>query len=254
MRRLEHVGIATPDATAAARIFEALLGRRPYAAETVEREGVRTTFIEAGSTKIELLESIRADSSVARHLERRGAGLHHLAFEVDDLEGVATRLENGGFRILGDPSPGADGKRILFVHPKDAAGVLVEFCQQSVDGALPDGSGPDGAPASLVIGGETDTAVVRALARRLRVWTTRAALPAEHFTVMFGGPHDVAADVLVDPAGGSTAGPGALVIVRGVENPATGGDTLVRIPRHLLDGLPDPAATVADLIAAHLIA
>ena len=134
--KLEHVGIAVADIEATIRIFEDLFGARPYKSEEVGSEGVRTHFYEAGGTKIELLESTREDSPVARYLERHGPGLHHLAFAVeeDDPDAALKRIRGAGYRVLSDaPKPGADGKLIFFVHPKDAGGVLVEFCADNPD-------------------------------------------------------------------------------------------------------------------------
>lgn len=126
--RLEHVGIAVHDASASIRVFQALFGRTPYKTEDVVSEGVRTHFIDAGSTKIELLEALDPGSALGRHLETRGEGLHHLAFEVPDLAAAHARLTEAGFRLLGQPKEGADGKMIFFVHPKDTSGVLIELC------------------------------------------------------------------------------------------------------------------------------
>lgn len=127
--KLEHVGIAVADIDGTIRIFEDLFGARPYKSEEVSSEGVRTHFYDAGGTKIELLESTRDDSPVARYLERHGPGLHHLAFAADDAKDALERIRNAGYRVLSDePKPGADGKVIFFVHPKDAGGVLLEFC------------------------------------------------------------------------------------------------------------------------------
>lgn len=128
--KLEHIGIAVDDAGNAARLFETLLGAGPYKAETVAREGVRTHFIAAGTAKLELLEALGPESPVAHYLEKRGPGLHHLAFEVADIEAQLRRLRDAGFTPLYDePRPGADGKRIFFLHPKETQGILVEFCQ-----------------------------------------------------------------------------------------------------------------------------
>jgi methylmalonyl-CoA epimerase len=126
--RLEHVGIASSNVAAALHTLFLLLGRDPYKAETVEREGVRTHFLDAGA-KLELLEALDPDSPVAKFLEKRGDGLHHLAFGVDDVDATFERLKKAGLPLLADaPKPGADGKRIFFVHPKATHGVLVEFC------------------------------------------------------------------------------------------------------------------------------
>ena len=129
---LDHLGIA---ADASARdLFRQLLGAEPYKTEVVETQGVRTVFFGDGAApgaapKLELLESIADGSPIARHLEKRGPGLHHVAFEVDDLEAEMDRVRGLGVRLLSDaPQPGADGKRIVFLHPKDTAGVLVELC------------------------------------------------------------------------------------------------------------------------------
>lgn len=126
---LEHIGIAVRDINASLEHFRILFGTSPYKTEDVESEGVRTHFFDAGGTKIELLESLRDDSPIARFLEKRGPGLHHLAFSSADAEADAVRLKNAGYRVLGDgPKPGADGKLIFFVHPSDTEGVLMEFC------------------------------------------------------------------------------------------------------------------------------
>ncbi len=135
MARLEHIGIAVREAAATAALYERLLGVAPYKVETVAREGVRTHFIDAGTAKLELLEALDKASPVAKFLDRRGEGLHHLAFEVEDIEATMTRLREVGFHPLADaPRPGADGKRIFFLHPKETGGVLVEFCRSA---ALP---------------------------------------------------------------------------------------------------------------------
>jgi methylmalonyl-CoA/ethylmalonyl-CoA epimerase len=267
MTKLEHVGIATISADAVAAVFEALFGRRPYARELVGREGVRTTFIEAGPVKLELLEVVDPESALARSVERRGPGLHHLAFEVEDLEAAHARLEAAGFRLLGEPAPGADRKRIFFIHPKDTAGVLVECCESMPGGATAlSGSGPEGAPPCLVIAEEDEWDVVRALARRMRVWHATGGVratgaPHDSHLVVFGADSDAVAGapaglVLVDPLPDAVPAdrPDALVISReGRDLPEFPG-TLVRLPRSLLARLPDPATTLADVIAAHLIA
>ena len=132
---LEHLGIAVTDASEAAELFEKLLGTKPYKVETVEHEGVRTYFIGDGgepdaAPKLELLEALHPESPVAAFLEKRGPGLHHIAFEVDDIEAEMARLAALGFRLIADePKAGADGKRIAFLHPKSTGGVLLELCQ-----------------------------------------------------------------------------------------------------------------------------
>ncbi|MEM1042057.1 MAG: methylmalonyl-CoA epimerase [Bacteroidota bacterium] len=132
MPRLEHLGVAVRDAEAAVALYERLFGYAPYKREVVEEQGVETIFLDAGGAKLELLRATRPDSPVARHLEKRGAGLHHLAFEVRDLRATMEHLRSEGFRLLSDePRRGADEKLIVFVHPKDTGGVLVEFCQRT---------------------------------------------------------------------------------------------------------------------------
>ena len=128
--RLEHIGIAVQDAPAVVRLYEQLLGVLPYKDETVAREGVRTHFLTAGTAKLELLEALGPESPVAKYLAKRGEGLHHLAFEVPNAAATLARLREAGFQPLSDePRPGADGKYIFFLHPKQTHGVLIEFCQ-----------------------------------------------------------------------------------------------------------------------------
>jgi methylmalonyl-CoA/ethylmalonyl-CoA epimerase len=129
---LEHIGIAVRDIDASLSHFEVLFGTAPYKTEEVVSEGVRTHFFDAGGTKIELLESLHDDSPVAKFLEKRGPGLHHLAFRSDDVATDFERLKKAGYRVLGDgPTKGADGKHIFFVHPGDTQGVLTEFCMDA---------------------------------------------------------------------------------------------------------------------------
>ena len=131
MLKLEHVGIAVEEGSAAALTFERLFGRGPYKEESVVREGVETLFIDAGGPKLELLESTDGDSAIANFLGKRGEGLHHIAVEVDDIEAQFDRVRGEGFTVLSErPVDGADGKRIFFVHPRDCHGILVEFCRQ----------------------------------------------------------------------------------------------------------------------------
>ncbi len=132
--RLEHVGIAVKDIEHALKTFEALLGTAAYKSEHVDSEQVMTHFFDADGIKIELLEATDPDSVIARFVEKRGPGIHHLAFHVDDLAATRTRMEDLGFRVIGDgEKAGADGKRILFLHPKDTGGVLIECCSPTVD-------------------------------------------------------------------------------------------------------------------------
>lgn len=260
MRRLEHVGIATRDARTTAAVFETILGRSPYAVEIVEREGVRTTFIPAGQVKLELLEALDADSALGRYLDQHGPGLHHLAFEVDDLDAAHARLEDAGLRLLGQPASGADEKRIFFIHPKDAAGILVELCQAvpGVATAL-NGEGPANAPACLVTASTDEWGTIRAMTRRFRVWYspdggTPDGIPDDCHVVSFDDTVHPSPDVVVDPETLPGNRQDLLVIFRGDEDGETGSRATVRLPRHLLARLPDPDSTLADLIAAHLLA
>lgn len=133
MLPVEHIGIAVRDVDAAVDCFHDLLGVLPYKAETVTEQQVRTHFLDADTTKLELLEALDDDSSVQRFLDQRGDGLHHLAFEVSDLSATLQRLRKAGFELLSDPPQnGADDKRIAFVHPKQTHGVLVEFCESVI--------------------------------------------------------------------------------------------------------------------------
>ncbi len=128
MKRIEHLGIAVSDLAEAERLFTEVLGTAPYKRERVDDEGVETSFFAAGESKIELLASTTPDGPIARHLERRGPGLHHVAFHVDDLPAELARLEALGYRKISGPKPGADGKTIAFLHPSDTSKVLVELC------------------------------------------------------------------------------------------------------------------------------
>lgn len=131
MKKLEHIGIAVRDLGEANRLFAKLLGAPHYKVEEVESEGVRTSFFNVGGVKIELLEPTRSDSPVARFIEKRGEGIHHLAFEVDDIEGTVKRKIVEGFESLNQtPKSGADNKLVSFLHPKSTGGVLVELCQE----------------------------------------------------------------------------------------------------------------------------
>lgn len=128
--RLEHVGIAVKELEAANELYTRLLGTPPYKAETVEREQVTTSFFRTGESKIELLEASAPESPIARFIEQRGEGLHHIAFEVDDIRQEMDRLRAAGFQVLSEePRRGADNKLVCFIHPKTARGVLVELCQ-----------------------------------------------------------------------------------------------------------------------------
>jgi methylmalonyl-CoA/ethylmalonyl-CoA epimerase len=131
MLNIEHIGIAVKDLMASNTLFSKLLDSFPYKEEYVESEGVKTLFFKTGQTKIELLESTRSDSPVATFIEKRGEGIHHMAFEVADIWAEMARLKSEGFVLLSDePKKGADNKLVCFVHPKSANGVLIELCQE----------------------------------------------------------------------------------------------------------------------------
>lgn len=128
--KIEHIGIAVKDLEASNRLFTELFNAGPYKTEEVEREGVRTSFFEAGPNKIELLEATRPDSPVAKFLEKKGEGIHHLAFAVNDIRAEMKRLSAAGYQLLSEePKAGADGKWVAFLHPRDTNGVLIELCQ-----------------------------------------------------------------------------------------------------------------------------
>lgn len=131
MKKIEHIGIAVKDLEASNQVFAALLGKPHYKIEVVESEGVRTSFFETGPNKIELLEAISPNSPIAKFIERKGEGIHHIAFAVDDLEAEIERLVSQGFTILNTtPKKGADNKLVAFLHPKSTNGVLIELCQE----------------------------------------------------------------------------------------------------------------------------
>jgi methylmalonyl-CoA/ethylmalonyl-CoA epimerase len=131
MEKLEHIGIAVKDINAANTLFASLMGKEPYKMEEVISEGVRTSFFELGGVKIELLEATRPDSAIARYLEKRGEGIHHLAFEVTDIDEAIRSYQEKGFELINKTAKeGADNKMIAFLHPKSTQGVLVELCQE----------------------------------------------------------------------------------------------------------------------------
>ncbi|HEX2022763.1 MAG TPA: methylmalonyl-CoA epimerase [Candidatus Thermoplasmatota archaeon] len=130
VKRIDHVGIAVADLAAAKRVYEDLLGLRLTREEVVEEQGVRTHFYPIAGVKLELLESITPDGPIARHLEKKGAGMQHLAVEVDDVEAAIRELKAKGVRMLDEtPRRGVEGTRIAFVHPKDTHGVLLELVE-----------------------------------------------------------------------------------------------------------------------------
>ena len=116
---------------AADKMYESLLGKAAYKTEKVEREGVTTRFFQIGESKIELLEATREDSPIAKFIEKKGEGIHHIAYDVEDIQAEIKRLQQEGFELIHEsPKDGADNKKIAFLHPKSTGGVLVELCQE----------------------------------------------------------------------------------------------------------------------------
>ena len=133
MKKIEHIGIAVKNLETSNSLFHKLLGVPSYKTELVESEGVKTAFYKVGEHKIELLEATTLDSPIAKFIEKRGEGIHHIAFEVDNLEAEIKRLKKEGFEIINEnPKKGADNKRVVFLHPKSTQGVLVELCQEII--------------------------------------------------------------------------------------------------------------------------
>ena len=133
IKNLEHIGIAVRDLNNSKKLFNKLLNKEPYKIESVESEFVNTLFYQVGETKIELLEASNTDSAIHKFIEKKGEGLHHLAFEVEDIVFEMQRLKNEGFILLHtEPKKGADNKLICFLHPKNTNGVLIELCQEII--------------------------------------------------------------------------------------------------------------------------
>ena len=134
IKNLEHLGLAVHDLEAATTLYTTLLGVGPYKKEHVDSEAVDTVFFQVGGSKIELLAGTSPDSAITRFLAKKPEGIHHVAFEVDDIRVEMARLKGEGFTLLNEePKRGADNKLVCFVHPKSAAGVLVELCQSLID-------------------------------------------------------------------------------------------------------------------------
>jgi methylmalonyl-CoA/ethylmalonyl-CoA epimerase len=130
MLRVEHIGIAVKDLQASVLLYEKLLNTPCYKTEQVESEKVNTAFFQKGETKIELLESTDPNGVIAKYIDKKGEGMHHIAFEVADIGSEMKRLQAEGFVLLNErPKPGADNKLVCFLHPKGTNGVLVELCQ-----------------------------------------------------------------------------------------------------------------------------
>ncbi len=130
MEKLEHIGIAVKNMEQSNALFASLLGKAHYKVETVDSEGIRTSFFNIGGVKIELLEATRNDSPIARFIEKKGEGIHHLAFSVSDISASIEQYKKKGFEVINElPKRGADDKMICFLHPKSTGGVLIELCQ-----------------------------------------------------------------------------------------------------------------------------
>lgn len=131
MRKIEHLGIAVKSIEESAKIYEALLGSSCYKIEEVVSEGVKTAFYQIGESKIELLEATNEHSPIYKFIEKKGQGIHHIAFDVKDIHAEIERLKAEGFQLINEvPKDGADNKIIAFLHPKSTDGILVELCQE----------------------------------------------------------------------------------------------------------------------------
>lgn len=131
MRKIEHIGIAVKDLEVSNALFEKLFGAPAYKAEVVESEGVTTLFFLNGPNKIELLAATNPESPIAKFIEKKGEGIHHIAFDVEDIVSEIARLQKEGFVVLNEtPKKGADNKLVAFLHPKSTNGVLIELCQE----------------------------------------------------------------------------------------------------------------------------
>jgi methylmalonyl-CoA/ethylmalonyl-CoA epimerase len=131
MMKIEHIGIAIKQLSTSVPLFEQLLNTPCYKTEAVESEGVNTAFFQTGDAKIELLEASKETSPIAKFIDRKGEGIHHIAFEVENIEAEMKRLEALGFELLNaTPKNGADNKLVCFLHPKSTNGVLIELCQE----------------------------------------------------------------------------------------------------------------------------
>ena len=131
MQNIEHIGIAVKDLDASVVLFEKLLNIQCYKTEVVESEKVRTAFFQNGETKVELLEDLEAEGVIARFIQKKGEGIHHMAVEVKNIKAEMERLQKEGFVLLNnEPKKGADNKWVCFLHPRETNGVLIELCQE----------------------------------------------------------------------------------------------------------------------------
>ena len=131
MLKIEHIGIAVKSIADSDKLFSLIFNNNSYKKETVESQGVLTSFFQLGESKIELLEATNPESPISKFIEKRGEGIHHIAFEVEDINNEIERLKLAGLQFISDiPSRGADNKMICFLHPKNTHGVLIELCQE----------------------------------------------------------------------------------------------------------------------------
>lgn len=131
MLKVEHIGIAVKNIQESNNLFSKLFNKKAYKEESVASEGVTTSFFQMGETKIELLEATTEDSPIAKFIQKKGEGIHHIAYEVENIEEEMIRLKNEGFTLINEkPKKGADNKMVCFLHPKDTNGVLIELCQE----------------------------------------------------------------------------------------------------------------------------
>ncbi len=131
LRKIEHLGIAVANIEESLKMYETLLGTNCYKTESVESEGVKTAFLQVGESKIELLEASNPSSPIAKFLEKKGPGIHHIAFDVENIEAEIARLTAQGFELIHtSPKDGADNKLIAFLHPKSTGSILIELCQE----------------------------------------------------------------------------------------------------------------------------
>ncbi len=137
LNKIEHIGIAVKNENSATAIFNALFNQQPYKKEVVVSENVNTVFYQIGDSKIELLAASSSDSAIAKFIDKRGEGIHHIAFAVDDINTEIKRLKESGFEFISEePKQGADNKLICFLHPKSSNGVLIELCQERYSGGF----------------------------------------------------------------------------------------------------------------------
>jgi methylmalonyl-CoA/ethylmalonyl-CoA epimerase len=135
MLKIEHLGIAVKNLDESNLLFTKLLGKAPYKQEAVESEHVHTSFFEVGESKIELLGATSAESAIAKYIDKKGEGIHHIAFAVEDIVAEVARLKSEGFQAISEqPKRGADNKLVFFFHPKSTNGVLIELCQDIENG------------------------------------------------------------------------------------------------------------------------